>query len=113
MAPVPKPKPTNRQPHFLRQWRLHKGLTQEEAAERVEIDRTTLSRIEGGSVPYNQDLLERLALAYGCETADLISMNPASWDGPKLVYDALRRAPIAMQRQAVAVIEALLKQGAA
>lgn len=94
MAPVPKPKPTNRLPHFLRQWRDHKGLSQEEAAERAEIDRTTLSKIERGLVPYNQDLLERLALAYGCDASDLISVNPVAWDGPKLVYDALKKAPL-------------------
>lgn len=108
MPPVAKPK-RQRSRHFLRQWRNHKGLSQEEAADRADIDRSTLSRIEAGAVPYNQDLLERLALAYGCDPQDLITINPAHWDGPRLVYNALLRAPDDKQKAALAILEAFLK----
>lgn len=110
MPPVHKPK-HHRLPHFLRQWRKKAGLSQEAAADRVGIDRTTLSKIESGKVPYNQDLLERLAFAYGCEPADLIAINPTMWDGPRLIYDKLRAADKETQGRVAAVIEALLKAG--
>lgn len=96
---------------FLREWREFRELTQEAAADRVDVDRTTLSKIERGILPYNQDFLERLALAYGCEPAELLGINPLQPDPPKLVYARLRAAPPDVQRRAVAVLEALLKTG--
>ena len=110
MPPVPKPK-HQRQPHYMRQWRKHAKLSQEAAAERVGIDRATLSKIEAGKVPYNQDLVERLAFAYGCEPSDIIAVNPAAWDGPRLVFERLRHAPRETQERAIAILDALLKAG--
>lgn len=110
MAPVKKPL-HKRAPHFLKKWREFRELTQDEAADRAEIDRSSLSKIERGEVPYNQDLLERLALAYGCDTTDLLTVDPLKPDGPRLVYDRLRQAPQAIQDRALAVLDALLKAG--
>lgn len=101
--------PRTRQTHFLRQWRKYRGLTQEEVGERIEVNASTLSRVERGEIPYDQDLLERLALVYLCEPADLLSIDPLKPDPPKLVYDRLRSAPDAIRDQALAVLNALLK----
>lgn len=110
MPPVKKPLHP-RAPTFLRQWRKYKKLTQDQASERVEIDQATLGRIERGVLPYNQDLLERLALAYGCDVSDLLDIDPLKPDPPRLVYDKLRHASPAMQKRALEVLEALLKAG--
>lgn len=110
MPPVKKP-PHTRQKTFMKEWRKYRKLSQEKAAQRVEVDRTTLGRIEKGQLPYNQDFLERLALAYGCEAADILDMNPMKPDAPRLVYDRLKDAPKAMQDQAIRVLDALLKTG--
>lgn len=75
MPPVKKP-PHERQQHFLRAWRKYRKISQETAAERGMISRSLLSKIEAGDIPYNQDLMERLALAYGCQVADLVSRDP-------------------------------------
>jgi transcriptional regulator with XRE-family HTH domain len=95
----------------MRHWRKYKGLTQTQAGERVDIDQATLGRIERGVLPYNQDLLERLALAYGCDVSDLLEIDPLKPDPPRLVYEKLRHAPPAMQKRAIEVLEALLKAG--
>lgn len=108
MAPIKKPK-HNRARTFLREWREHRALTLEEAAERMDIHYTTLLRIERGQSPYNQDFLERAALAYGCEPTDLLDNNPNAWNVPKLVYDAVKAAPAEKQRQALEIIAAFLK----
>ncbi len=97
---------------FMRSWRKMAGLTQEQAAERVELDRTTYSRIENGKLPYNQDFLERLALALGCEASEILSVDPLIPDPPRLVYERLRRAPPAVQQQALDLLEVLLKGAA-
>lgn len=61
---------------FLREWRLYRNLTQEQAAERIGLDHSTLGRIERGLVPYSQGLLESAAEAYNCEPWDLLNVNP-------------------------------------
>lgn len=111
--------------HFLREWRKWKGLTLEEAAERIEVvgaqravadpearaismTHATLSRIERGKLPYNQPLLEILAEIYGTEPASLIMRDPSANEPIWSLWDAL--SPPARQ-QAFAVIEALKKTG--
>ena len=63
---------------YIRAWRDHRGLSQEEIASRLEMSRTQFSRIETGVTPYNQAFLEALAEQLGCTAADLIMRNPAS-----------------------------------
>ncbi|WP_210253106.1 helix-turn-helix domain-containing protein [Beijerinckia sp. L45] len=75
MAPIKKPQ-HNREKHFLREWRDYRELSQEDAADRAMVSRPTLSKIESGKVPYNQDMVERLAQAYGCTVADLLGRDP-------------------------------------
>src|SRR5437660_756816 len=50
-----------RRPTFFRQWRAHRGLSQERLAERLDTSVASVSRIETGRQPYTQDYLEALA----------------------------------------------------
>lgn len=109
MPPPKRLRPDARHRTFLREWREYRELTLEQAADRMEMHHTTLGRVEKGQVPYNQDFLEMAALVYGCEASDLIDNNPREWNVPRLVYDRLRNAPLDKQREALAIVEALLK----
>jgi transcriptional regulator with XRE-family HTH domain len=82
---------------FLKEWREHRGYTQEQAAEMIGMDRSNLSRIERAEIPYSQALLEAAAEAYSCEPADLLIRNPLLPDAPWSVYDTLRKADPATQ----------------
>lgn len=95
----------------MREWRKHRGLSQAVAADRTDVDTSTFSRIERGELPYNQDFLEKLALAYGCDVADILTVNPLTPDPPRLIYDRLRQAPKQKQEQALAILDAFLKAG--
>lgn len=75
MPPVRKP-PRQLRKHYLKQWREYRGLTQEQAAERIGWDRSSLARVESQRTPYNQGLLEAAAEAYNCEAWDLLNRNP-------------------------------------
>lgn len=110
MPPVKKPE-HDRQATCIRNWRLYRSKQQDEVADALEIDRTTLSKIERGVLPYNQDFLERLALIYGCDASDLIDVDPLRPDPPRLVYSRLRRASPEIQQRALAVLDAILKAG--
>ena len=62
--------------NMIREWREHRGLTQERLAARIGISAPSLSRIERGDQPYSQPILEALADALGCEPAALIMRAP-------------------------------------
>jgi transcriptional regulator with XRE-family HTH domain len=111
MARIKKDTRPARKLTFLRQWREHRDLTLEEAAEKMEMHHTSLMRVEKGVVPYNQDFLERAALVYGCDATDFLDNDPRAWNLPRLVFDRLRQAPPEKQREAMAIIDALLKAG--
>jgi transcriptional regulator with XRE-family HTH domain len=75
MPPVKKPKPKLGST-YLKEWRSHRNLSQEVAADRIGISRANLSKIENGAIPYSQPILEAAAHAYSCDVVDLLSVNP-------------------------------------
>lgn len=93
--------------HFIKQWRLYRGLTQEQLAERAGVTHGALSQLERGLVNYTQPMLETLADALNCEPADLIMRDPNSevWS----ILDTLQTATEVEQRQIAAVVAALRK----
>lgn len=94
-------------PHYLRDWRLSKGLTLEQVAERVEevgrqrfhddpqgtsplrMTHATLSRIERYKLPYYQQLIEILAEVYGTDEGSLIMRKPDQSDHMWDLYSQL------------------------
>lgn len=76
---MPRPLPQKKRElrrTFLREWRQYRNLTQEQAAERIGIDHSTLGRIERRLVPYSQGMLEAASEAYNCEPWDLLNVDP-------------------------------------
>lgn len=71
-----QPKPRQLRRTFLREWRQFRNLTQEQAADRIGLDHSTLGRIERGLVPYSQGMLEAAAEAYRCEPWQLLNVDP-------------------------------------
>jgi transcriptional regulator with XRE-family HTH domain len=91
-------------PTFIREWRKHRGLSQERLAERLEISQENVSLIENGKVAYTQPILEAMAEALNCTPADLIMRPPGSGDDIRDIMAAL--SPDS-QKRAIAVIKAL------
>ena len=75
MAPVKKTH-APLQATFLAAWREHRKMNQDEAAAKIDVSRTLLSKMEQGKSPYSQRTLEGLARIYECEPADLLSRHP-------------------------------------
>lgn len=97
----------SRQPTFLRNWRKFRKLSQEAASARLNIKQGTLSKIERGELPYNQDFLEQAAIAYLADSAsDLLAIDPLR---PREtdVIKLFRRASPEVQR----IVETILKTG--
>lgn len=72
---TPQPKP-QRARHFIREWRLYRGLTQPQLAERIGKTHGAISQLETNKTAYTQDTLEALAFALRCEPGDLLSRDP-------------------------------------
>lgn len=92
--------------HFIKEWRLHRGLTQEQMGERVGIDKSYLSKIENGKKRYDQPFLEAAAEVLACSPADLIERDPSQSARIWEIYDKMSAE---QQERLTVVAEALLK----
>lgn len=99
--PRANPKPKRRET-FIKAWRKHRDFSLVAAVERlaletgIELSDSQLSRIERGEQPYNQDLLEALAVTYRCDPQDLIMRDPNASDAIWSIWEQL--APTARQQ---------------
>ena len=100
-----RPKPRD---WFLKQWRKHRGLTQDQLAERAGLSKPFLSQLENGKRQFTHETLVVLADALRCEPADLIMRDPSDPDGLWSIYDQLS-AP--QRRQVVEIAKTLKRTG--
>lgn len=75
---------------FFKEWREFRKLSQQQIAERLDTSVPSISRIESGTQPYTQDVLEALAEALMTDPASLLMRNPndpeaiwSLWDSAK------------------------------
>jgi len=100
-----------KQPHpfYLKQWRQHRGLTQQRLADRVNLSKPFISEMERGKKGYSQETLEALAEALMCEPADLIMRDPTSPDPIWSVWD---KVPATKRNDALRVLAAFAEDSA-
>jgi transcriptional regulator with XRE-family HTH domain len=94
-------------PHFIRAWRKHRDLTQEELAQRMGIGRSYLSKIETGERRYDQTILEAASAILDCTPAALIGRDPVAVDDIAVLWSNLTGA---QRTQATAVLKALFNE---
>jgi transcriptional regulator with XRE-family HTH domain len=101
-----------RQPrkHFIRKWREFRGLTQDQLAERLEMSKASLSRIENLKQPYTQNFLEAAADALSTDVASLLIRDPTDPDALWSIVDNLKPA---QRKQAIRLLKALADEEAA
>lgn len=92
--------------HYLTQWREHRGLTQQQLADRVETGKDQISRWESGKRGMSAGVIEALEEALQLNPGDIFR-DPAQPSAD----DLLKRATPEQRRQVFSVIEALLKSG--
>ncbi len=72
---------------FFKEWRQYRGLSQDQLAERLDTSVASISRIESGTQPYTQDVLEALAEALGTDPASLLMRNPEAPEAMWSIWD--------------------------
>lgn len=80
-----------RLPTFIKEWREHRGLSQDALGERLETSGSSISRIESGDQPYTQDTLEALADALQTDAASLLMRNPNDGDAIWSIWDRAKK----------------------
>jgi transcriptional regulator with XRE-family HTH domain len=93
---------------YIRQWRVHKGLSLEKLAARIPMDKGNLSKVERGLLPYNQEMLERIADALQTDVASLLIRDPSE---PEAIWSIWDRAGQGTRRQIASVAETILRTG--
>ena len=96
-----------KQRHFIKAWRRHRGLTQQQLGDRVGVDRSYVNKIENGKKRYDQPFLEAAAEALRCEPADLIMRDPSQ---PGSIWSIWEAIPASERPQAQRVLEAFAKK---
>lgn len=94
---------------YVRQWRKHRGLSQERLAERVDMSAGNLSLIERSLQNYTQETLEKLAHALQCEPVDLLIRDPSD---PESIWSIWDQAQPSERQQITNVARALVKKQA-
>lgn len=104
----------SRQPHYIKEWRLKRGLSLRRLAARMEsepgvelLSHASLARIEKGEQPYSQDILEALSVALNTSISSLIEIDPTK-DGE--VIDLVRRLDDSKRAQALDYLRFLASQ---
>ena len=93
---------------FIRQWREHRGLTQEQLADRLETSVASISRLESGTQPYTQDVLEALAEALSTDPASLLMRNP---EDPEAMWSLWDRAKQGERQLIEELVRSVVKTG--
>ena len=93
-----------RQHTFIRAWRKHRGLNQEQLAKRVGVSQETISRLERGTIAYTQPTLEAVADVLRCKPADLITRDPSD---PATIWSIWDQIPASERPTALKMLEGL------
>lgn len=97
-----------KQPHYIKEWRKFRGLSQEQFAERVGVTKSYVSKIENGKRRYDQPFIEAAAQVLRCEVPDLIVRDPSDPDGIWSIWDTL--AP-SQRTQVVEIAKTIKRTG--
>ena len=57
--------------YYFKEWRTHKGLTQQQVAEGADLSIASISQLELGKQGASDRTLAALARVFGCEVGDL------------------------------------------
>lgn len=76
--------------YFFKEWRQHRGHTQEELAELVGLTGPSISQLENGKQGFTDTTLEAFAEALHCGPGDLLMRNPLDKDAPWTIWEGLK-----------------------
>ena len=104
--------------HYLREWRLYRGLSLRKFADRMEsepgvplMSHSNIDRVEKNEQPYTQELLEAASVALDCTVTDLLTTDPNIDDAIAQLNALLRHADKPQRQMALDLVKAMMKTG--
>lgn len=94
--------------HYIREWRKHRGLNQEQFAERIGVTQSFVSKVENGKQSPDLSFLEVTAEALRCTPADLIMRDPTA---PEAIWDIWEQLQPVQRVQLIEIGKTLKKAG--
>lgn len=98
-----------RPPHFLKEWRKHRKLTQEQLAEAVGTSKSQISELERYNLQLSPKWLQRLAPVLGVQPGHIIDHDPDELDSD--IIDIWTRIPERDRAQAARVLRSFTRTG--
>ena len=89
---------------FLREWRVHRQLSQEALGDRVGMTQGMISQLEKGTTDFTGRHLRLLAEALNCSVRDLMFRRPGQEEDALSIYEDL---PEREKAQAVEILKSL------
>ena len=68
----------------IKHWRMVRGMSQHELAEKVELSQSTISRLETGEIRLTLDMMEKCAVALDIELSQIYSRDTSDETVPAL-----------------------------
>jgi transcriptional regulator with XRE-family HTH domain len=93
---------------YIRQWREHRSLTQEQLAARIDMTPSHLSMLERGQRGYTQDTMEIIAEALQTDVASLLMRNP---EDPDAIWSIWEQAKPGERKLIVDIAKTVTKTG--
>ncbi len=97
----------NRPPHYLREWRLKREMTQEQLAEAVETTKSQISELERFNLRLSDKWLRRLAPALKVQQGWIIDYDPEDLNSD--VFDTWGQIDPSDREQAIRVLRSFIR----
>lgn len=95
--------------NYLRKWREHAGMNQEELAHRAGTDKSVISLLENGHRRLSDKWLRLLAPILGTQPGHLLDTDPDNLDND--IFDIWTKLTDDDREQAVKILRTFLKTG--
>lgn len=95
-------------PFYLKEWRKHRGYTQDRLAEMTGLSKPYISQLETRKRQWTEDLLEIFAEALQCAPVDLQIRNPSQ---PESIWSIWEQLKPAEQTQVVEIAKTIKRTG--
>lgn len=97
-----------KQRHYIKAWRKHRGLNQEQLAERIGVTQSFVSKIESGKQSPDLAFLEAASEALRCDIPDLIMRDPTA---PGAIWSIWEQLDQSSRDQVVKIATTFKKAG--
>lgn len=96
-------------PHYLKEWRKFRGMTQQELADALETSKSVISDMERGELQLSPKWLRRIAPILETQPGHILDHDPNDLDND--IIDIWAHIDVGDRDQAIRVLKSFVKTG--